>query len=72
MTRKDFELIAAAIRDARPLTPVNECSTETGRHRLQAAHAALDNAATFLAERLQQQNPRFDRARFVAACELRS
>ena len=49
MTRRDFELIAAAVRKA----------SENG---------LTDHVATALARALAGTNPRFDRARFIAAC----
>jgi hypothetical protein len=64
-------LATAGIRDARPLTPINEARTEVARHRLSAANAALDNAALFLADRFAAEFPRFDRAKFLADCGVR-
>lgn len=60
MTRKDFELIAAAIRDSRP-------------HAYGAPHERVetvqfDRTATEVAIALSETNPRFDRGRFLAAC----
>lgn len=62
MTRKDFELIARALRDARPaVTSRNE---EMTRERL----SALDTAAQLVASELESTNPRFNRGRFLKAC----
>lgn len=60
MTRKDYQLIADALRHARPLAPP---STSI----LRAAHYTLDSAARHLAEALALDNPRFDRERFLKA-----
>jgi len=56
MTKKDYELIAAAIKDNREYDPM-ECYAE-----------ALDDVARSLATALQRDNPRFDRDRFLKAC----
>lgn len=64
MTRKDFELIARALRDARPaVTSRNE---EMTRERL----SALNTAAELMASELASTNPRFNRERFLKACGL--
>jgi len=57
MSRRDFELIAAAIRDGR------EHFASKGAHARFAAEMADALAAT---------NGRFDRARFVGACMPRA
>lgn len=54
MTQKDFELIAAVI-------------AKLGSKLPQRTHSYI--AVTF-ADRLSQENPRFDRAVFMAACGL--
>lgn len=56
MTKKDFELIAGAMRKER--TPFN-----IKHHKY-----ALDNMALTLADALATTNPQFDRARFLQAC----
>lgn len=61
MTRKDYELIAAALRDTRDLTDWAE------PHGL-AELNGVARAAQTLADRLHSTNPRFDRARFLKAC----
>jgi hypothetical protein len=68
MTRKDFELIAAAVKDARPLSKYRMDDPVAVRLSILNANTALDNVADFLADRLSQTNPRFDRARFLTAC----
>lgn len=55
MTRKDYILIAAALRDARQ-------ANSTAAHEI-----AISDAAFILARSLANDNPRFDRARFLAA-----
>lgn len=70
MRRKDFELVARAIRDARPITKASSLSDERGRIAVTAANSALDNAAGFLAEELAARYPRFNRAKFLEACKL--
>lgn len=58
MTKKDFELIAAALAGRRAFI-----QTEYANGR-----SVWDHAAYVLADALQSTNPRFDRARFLAAC----
>lgn len=60
MTRKDYVAIAAAIKLA---GSVNE---STG-HKL-----GVYDVARVLAETLAQDNPRFDRGRFLTACGVQS
>lgn len=63
MTRKDYELIAAAIkRQMETLDP--------GTNSDAVALVALDELARDLAGELQATNPRFDPARFLAACAV--
>lgn len=57
MTKKDFQLIASALADARK----------------QAQHGTMrkelwNYTVTHMVAALQSTNPRFDAARFVAAC----
>lgn len=59
MTRKDYVMVADAIKDAG-----NAQDLVDGRE----ARIALETAATFIADGLSQDNPRFDRKRFMAAC----
>lgn len=53
MTRKDYELIAAAIK------------TQVAGHERDLATKVVAEA---IAQALQRDNPRFDRARFLKAC----
>jgi predicted secreted Zn-dependent protease len=55
MTRKDYILIAAALKAARKY---DECPAD---------QAVCDNVAQELANALARDNPRFDRERFLKA-----
>lgn len=57
MTRKDFQLIADTITEARDLGP-------TG-----SPDAILALLSDIFADKLAGTNPNFDRARFLKACE---
>ena len=63
MTKKDYVLIAAALKDAkRPLCPdwtLNDCL------RVDQGWTA---AVMHVTSALNAENPRFDRTRFLAAC----
>lgn len=63
MSRKDFEAIAESIK-----LSVVQATTVTKNHgdRIQAIHITARNLANVLAA----NNPRFDRARFLAACGI--
>lgn len=58
MTRKDYALIAKAINRAR------------GYETLEREHKAgyVELTAEILAAMLEDDNPRFDKARFIEAC----
>lgn len=58
MTRKDYVLIAEALRITNGSIKVAPYDAET----------ALDLVAKVIADRLENENPRFDRARFLKAC----
>lgn len=61
MTRKDFELIAGQIAIvAREFRGVEDGTN------------ACRDIATFLASHLEDDNPRFDRGRFLRACGIQS
>lgn len=66
MTKKDFELIAGAVRQSR-LVGLN--IAESTAHRFSEQRACT---ARRLADALATTNPRFDRARFLAACGVAS
>lgn len=61
MTKKDYELIARALKRAHE--NVNGGQTVEDGAKL---------AAEYLADALAQDNPRFDRERFLTACEVQS
>lgn len=63
MTRKDYERIAAAIRDAN-----EETRAEFGPD---SHNVGLLKAATYIADELGTDNPRFDTERFLRAAGLR-
>jgi hypothetical protein len=65
MTRKDYILIAAALRD----TLLIDCPTY---QYLAGAKAAHVSAAYRLADCLARDNPRFDRERFLKAAGVQS
>lgn len=58
MTRKDFELIAGAVRQTAATVPFDNL----------AGHVILEQVARALAQALRSTNDRFDRERFVTAC----
>lgn len=58
MTKKDYELIAAAIADA-----VRNAPNAGG-------HSYHYDIASNPADRLERDNPRFDRFRFLRACGI--
>lgn len=73
MTRKDYVLIADAIRGL--LADIERgndklTATDWSRAILEGEHLGARNAASRLADSLRQDNPRFDRTRFMAACGL--
>lgn len=63
MTRKDYELIAAALRETR----------ETARKDLHPqAEAMWEKVCEDIAHHLHCDNPRFNDERFMAACGVQS
>lgn len=64
MTQKDFELIAGVLRKTRP----SETAVVGTPNRTQA-DAEWTNTVEQFADALEDTNPRFDRDRFVAACQ---
>lgn len=64
MSKKDYEAIARAIKDARPFP--------SPRHEIAIANDIINNVANNLAEECERANPRFDRARFLRACGVQS
>ena len=66
MTRKDYVLIADAIRDA--LATDVEFDIALPEREASGIH----RAALRLSDRLEQDNPRFDREMFLRACSLKA
>lgn len=62
MTRKDYQLIAAAIRDTATVCAPDMANT----------HALMRVLTGRLATDLAQENPRFDRAFFLEACGVQA
>lgn len=60
MTRKDYELIAEALRIANGSITVAPYDAQT----------AIELVTHLLADRLEKQNHRFDRARFISASSM--
>lgn len=63
MTRKHYEMLAAALKSAR----VPECYDHDTH-----SNAGADRAAVAVAEVLAADNPRFDRERFLRAAGVQS
>jgi hypothetical protein len=63
MTRKDFELIAAAVR-----AHLHVKRTGTDSLSVLFVEDATRGVVTTLANHLEATNPRFDRDRFIKAC----
>lgn len=72
MTRKDYVLIADTIAQfSRDIAHDEGLTLSTkGRAVLSGERAALQTIAHRLAEKLRQDNPSFDRHRFINACQL--
>ena len=69
MTKKDYVKIADVIaynRNNTGLAPGQWTSDDT----LAGYLVALNDVAYMMADKMQQDNPRFDRARFLKACGL--
>ena len=65
MTRKDYIALARALTAAR-------ANNRTGDANRALYNNGIDNAAACIADALAADNPRFDRARFLAACGVQS
>lgn len=63
MSKKDYELIAAAIRVSRT-APMGDMNASYSR----AWDDGIRGAAATLADALSRENPKFDRSRFLLAC----
>jgi hypothetical protein len=67
MTKKDYEAMAAAVRDARArIINVEDAS------QIDAMLDGTAYAMEHIADVLARDNPRFDRARFLTACGVAS
>jgi hypothetical protein len=66
MTRKDYVMIAGIIKDCNLIPTLNK-NKEEGL--IQAD--ILFTVASQLAYKLEQDNPRFDRAKFLTACGVK-
>ena len=67
MTRKDYVMIAETIREL--LGDIDRESPGM-REVLTGERMGVASVARRLAEQLRQDNPRFDRTRFIEACGL--
>ena len=65
MTKKDYVLIAKALQ----LRTVYDAEDMT---YAEGWHAGVSSCIDALADVLQRDNPKFDRARFLAACGVQS
>jgi hypothetical protein len=72
MTRKDYVLIADTIAQFSRDIASDEGLTLTtnGRAVLSGERIGLQTIAHRLADQLRQDNPSFDRSRFIDACQL--
>jgi hypothetical protein len=68
MTRKDFEKIAEALRMTLDTTMEDAERSNAEPVQTIARRAAILRSALFVADALEESNPRFDRARFLVAC----
>lgn len=73
MTRKDYILIADAIRELladieRESAPMAVC--DRTRACLAGEHLGVRHVAMRLGDQLRQDNPRFEMSRFIEACGL--
>ena len=66
MKKKDYELIAEAIKDVGRFYHVGRDFPHLG------AESVLRSVAMELARELAADNPRFDQERFMAACEVKA
>lgn len=57
MGKAEYEVIAAAIRSAKPADPTDRCKAQ-----------AWGNTAYAIGKALQERNPRFNLLRFIGAC----
>lgn len=69
MTKKDYELIAKAIKGRRDNTWNLDKLGWTG-NEICIGISVIDDLSEFLAHDLSKQNPRFNRSKFLKACGL--
>lgn len=73
MTKKDFELIASALRDDAAHLAPDACDDYSQRTDWEkGAYDQWNTTALAIARALATTNPRFDRARFLEACGVAS
>jgi hypothetical protein len=65
MTKKDFEMIASTLKSEMP-------EREPGNRWSDGARDEWSTTCLAFASMLASTNPRFDRARFLAACGMES
>lgn len=72
MTKKDYQLIAAAINGGTVMFPPDAMghTAESYEAFMAGAKDQAKAIAETIANRLSWDNPRFDRARFLKACGL--
>ena len=72
MTRKDYVLLADILAQLSREIAKDETGdlTERGRAILSGGRLTVWNIAHRLADQLRDDNPRFDRKRFLDACQL--
>lgn len=72
MTRKDYVLIADTIAGhVRDIANQQfDALSDRGKAILSGERLAVQNIAHRLADQLRNDNPRFDRQRFIDACQL--
>lgn len=64
MTRKDYELIARALRSSRLHLPAMDPQYRVG------AKDQWETTVEEVADELERENPRFDRNKFLIACGM--
>ena len=72
MTRKDYILLADILAQfSRDIArDAFDTTTDAGRAILSGERVAVQTIAHRIADQLRQDNPRFDRKRFLDACQL--
>ncbi len=69
MTKKHFETFAAALAKIRP-EPVIDCAPATAVEKMRRNdRTEWQISVNLIADVCAESNPRFDRERFMAACE---